>query len=235
MRNLGGDHDPGIPLHLDVPLLDAETAQPVEVARDALRERQVFRRRAWRVGCGCSAAAGSWRGGLCRSPGRCRRSPPGRRRAVPAPGPGERRRLRGGGSGSVVRPRKRRMSSQQRRAARPEPVGIASPPYSTRPGPLTRRFLRLTAPDRRTRLLAPEATSTSGRRSTSSANPPRGVGAFGRAVRSWFRRSGASGAEGGARRGCPTRSADGASVRRPRPPRPRPKGESRPGRCGRPW
>lgn len=31
------------------------------------------------------------------------------------------------------------------------------------------------------------------------------------------------------------RPADGASVRRPRPPRPRPKGGSRPGRCGRPW
>ncbi|MFC8996321.1 restriction endonuclease [Streptomyces rochei] len=63
----------------------------------------------------------------------------------------------------------------------------------------------------------------------------RGVRIQSGAVRSWLCLSGASGPAGGARRGCPTRSAAGASVRRPRPPRPRPKGGSRPGRCGRPW
>nr|WP_246204081.1 hypothetical protein [Streptomyces tailanensis] len=40
--HLRGDHDPGIPLQLDIPLPDAETAQPVEVVHDALRERQVL-------------------------------------------------------------------------------------------------------------------------------------------------------------------------------------------------
>ena len=41
-RHLGRDHDPGVPLELDVPLVDAESAQPVEVVHDALRQRQVL-------------------------------------------------------------------------------------------------------------------------------------------------------------------------------------------------
>ena len=41
VRHLGGDHDPAVALQLDVALIDAEAAQPVEVAHDAVRERQV--------------------------------------------------------------------------------------------------------------------------------------------------------------------------------------------------
>jgi hypothetical protein len=40
----GGDHDPGVPLELDVPLLDAQATQPIEVVHDALRQRQVLPR-----------------------------------------------------------------------------------------------------------------------------------------------------------------------------------------------
>ena len=42
VRHLGGDHDPAVPLQLDVALIDAEAAQPVEVVHDAVRERQVL-------------------------------------------------------------------------------------------------------------------------------------------------------------------------------------------------
>ncbi len=42
VRHLGGDHDPAAPLQLDVALIDAEAAQPVEVAHDAVWERQVL-------------------------------------------------------------------------------------------------------------------------------------------------------------------------------------------------